>query len=184
MVICFDLDNTLVDLEKPIKKIFKKHKLKYQPAFDWELSNYPAHIKNEVLEMFKDSNVMCKLKPFYNAKKFIKSLKNKGFSIYIITARSKNIANETIEFVEKLFDVPCFVVKPNQSKLSMLKKLKADFWIDDCPTHLNDYRKNGIYSTMISNKNTPYNHYMRDKVGWLKNINELYKLYKKNIFIY
>ena len=61
--------------------------------------------------------------------------------------------------------------------------LKTDIYIDDCPIKLIEYMKSGIRCVLISNKNTPYNLYLRDRLTWFKNMKEVYEYFilKENI---
>ncbi len=177
-IIGFDLDSTLVDLEMPIKQIFKKRGLTYKLAVDWNFSNYPKKLKDEIFEMFKDANQMCTLKPFKYAKKVIKYLQKKGHTVYIITARHTCIVEATKKFVYKLFKIDPIVVNFGENKLHILRKNNISIYIDDCPHQVLDLKKEGIDCVLISNKDTLYNHYARKDCFYLMNMKHLYKLLK------
>jgi len=172
--IAFDLDDCLVDLFAEIKKIFKLNNKKYLPVIDWNFSNYPDDIKKQIYEMFQDPKRMCQLKTFSFAKILLKYLKSRGYCINIVTARHENIKQQTINFVYELFGIIPIVVNFGESKLEVLKKLKTDIYIDDCPLQLDTYMKNGIRCILISNKNTLYNWYIRDRLTWFENMKKLY----------
>ena len=174
MIISFDLDNVLVNLTKEERKIANKYNIK-QYTKDWHFSNYPEDCRQEIFEMFKNPDIMCNLKPFPYAKKLIKWFQNRGDKIYIITSRHKNIYNETMEFVNKLFNINPVIVNYNESKLNPLKELNVDTWIDDSPNEMKEIQKLNIKCILISNKTTPYNHYARNFCFWLPNVKKLYE---------
>lgn len=179
MNICFDLDSTLVDLQEPIKKIFKKHNIKYYPAIDWGMHNYPENIRKEIYKMFANPDAMCNLKPFPYARKCIDYLINKGHHVIIVTSRHDNIKEKTIEMVDNLFNVKCIVVPFGKSKLDVLLENKISLYVDDCSNNLVEYTLAGIRCILISNKETQYNYAFRPCVTWVKNIKKFYKWFKK-----
>jgi FMN phosphatase YigB (HAD superfamily) len=170
MNVAFDLDSTLVDLEEPIENICRKMNFKYEPARDWNFSNYPENVKQEIFKMFKDPAVMCNLKPYPKSVELIELLK-KHNKVIIITSRV--MIEETKEFVKNLFNVPCFVVDMGKSKLKILKKEKIDIWADDCPNELLKYQK-FVECIMISNSNTIYNHYLRNEIYNIESVEYLF----------
>jgi 5'(3')-deoxyribonucleotidase len=180
MNIGFDLDEVLVNLSTEIKKIFKKQKQKYLHTIDWNFSNYPNKIRQETFKLFEKKDIMCKLRATPLSKLLINTLKENGNKVIVITARNINIKDDTIKFVKRLFKVPCYVVGPDESKLDILEKEKIDIWVDDCPKYLEKYEQHGIKCIMISNKNTVYNHYLRNKIFWCHNVKWLYNNF--NIF--
>lgn len=169
-----DLDETLVDLQSKINKLFKKYKLQPANPVDWQFSNYPEKVRKDVFELFLNKKIMCNLKPFKYSKKLIKWLKKEGYKVVVITARDKSLKDDTIKFVKKTFNVDCYVVGPDTSKLSLMRKLDVKLWIDDSPKTL-EYYQAGINCILMSNESTLYNHYLRT-VGllWSKSIKNLY----------
>ena len=175
MNISFDLDSCLVNLSVPIKKLCKKLNFKYVPAKNWEMTNYPDNIRKSLFDMFKIPEIMCNLKPLPFAKQIIKKLVKQGHTVTIITARYIRIKEETIDYVQNMFKVPCFVVGQNKSKLEIMKQVGTQIWIDDSPCQTLEYMNNGINCIMISTKDTVYNHYLRNKVEWYPNLKLVYK---------
>lgn len=174
LIVGFDLDNVLVNLTKEERKIANKHNIK-QYAKDWNFSNYPDECKQEIYEMFKNPEIMCNLKPFNCSKKLIKWLQNRGDKVYIITARYENVYNETIEYVNKLFNINPIVVGFGESKIDILKELNVDTWIDDSPKEMKQIQELGIKCILISNKTTVYNHHARNFCFWLPSVRKLYE---------
>ena len=52
--------------------------------------------------------------------------------------------------------------KLDKPKLSLLKKLKLDIWIDDSPSEVLRTAKAGIRTYMVTNEGTCYNWKLRD----------------------
>ncbi len=124
MNIAFDLDDVLLDLNDAIIKYCKELGWKWEPAKDWNFSNYPVEVKKKVIEAFSDPEFMCTLKPHKKSIELINKLKKCSYKVIIITARS--LKEETKKLVKELFDVPCFVVGFNESKLKILKTIKKE----------------------------------------------------------
>jgi 5'(3')-deoxyribonucleotidase len=179
LVIGIDLDETLCDLQSQVNKLFYKYNLQPVSPIDWQFSNYSENVKQEVFKLFLDKDIMCNLKPFEKSVELINWLKNQGYKVFVITARDKSLETDTIQFVRELFDVDCYVTGTNESKISLLKKLNVNIWIDDSPKII-DYLEAGLFCIMISNQSTIYNHYLRDKVFWVYCIEQLYEM--KEIF--
>jgi len=176
MRIAFDLDDCLVDLDSEVEKIFIKYNMKKFAPINWYLSNYPEPIRSETFELFSDPKRMCNLKPFPKAVEVIDKLKKLGHNVIVITARDLEYKEQTIEYVQNLFNVKCFVTEPNKSKLDILLSEKIETFIDDSPVHILEYQKAGINMIMVCNENSLYNHHMKEHVITIENMNELYDL--------
>jgi 5'(3')-deoxyribonucleotidase len=165
MNIAFDLDTTLVDLQTEEMNIAKKYNCNEYPM-DWNFSNYSDECKKEIYEMFRNPDIMCNLKPLPGVKNTLDELKSHN-NLFIITARHNLIKKQTEEYVYKLFNIHPIVVDFGESKLPILKDLNIDVWFDDCPHQVLEIQDEGIISVLISNKTTPYNYYIRDKVYYI-----------------
>jgi phosphoglycolate phosphatase-like HAD superfamily hydrolase len=178
LTIGFDLDETLCDLQSQVNKLFNKYNLQPVSPIDWEFSNYSSELKKDVFKLFLDKDIMCSLKPFEKSIELINWLKNKDYKVVVVTARDKSLEIDTIQFVQKLFDVDCYVTGVNESKISLLKKLNVDIWVDDSPKII-EYQEAGLYCIMISNQSTLYNHYLRDDVFYVNCMEQLYKIIER-----
>ena len=165
MVIGIDLDSTLVDTESLITKYRKKHNVE-NLEYDWKFTGYPEEFKKDIYEAFKSEAMNC-LPVFKGVPELLKKLWEDN-TIYIITARAECIRAGTLNFIEKdiKYKDGVFFVDVGESKKDIFKKLKLDMWIDDAPHDLLTAKGLGIYTVMISNESTPYNHYIREHTQW------------------
>lgn len=175
MRIGFDLDNTLLDT-KILKYVFEKNNMRYYPAINWDMSNYPDNIRQEIFKLFK-SDMMIHKNTLPFAVELIKKLKAEGHKIVVITARDKSLEKKTIELVHELFDVKCLVVGLHDSKLDLLEHYEIDLWIDDSP-RIEEYFEAGISCIMISNEDTLYNHHLRNKIEWVDSVESIHENYE------
>jgi hypothetical protein len=176
MNIGFDLDQTLIDLKSVQQKIWKRHNLKYNQPIDWNFSNVPENIRNEIFKMFEDPIQMCLAQPYKYSKRLLVKLQEQGHKVFIITARNKKIKKATIEMTRKYFgNIKTYVSNFGESKLDILRKENIDIWIDDAPHEIINVSKNNIRCIMISNDNTIYNHYLRPQFQWVDSVKDLYK---------
>lgn len=167
MNIGIDLDDTLINLNivKLTSKEFKfnLNEVKY---FDWEMSQFPKELREEIIRRFTDPRFMCE-EPYIsfipNVKNKLDELKQNNHKLILITARNKIIRKETKQLINKVY--PNFdkihIVTRGQSKLSLFKKEKLDVWVDDHLENCKRALRLGIKVYMISNNSTPYNHNMK-----------------------
>jgi len=168
MNIGIDLDDTLINLN--VVKLTSKEMnfdLNRVRNFDWEMSEFPNELRNEIYKRFKTPKYMCE-EPYINfipnIKNKLDKLKNDGHKIILITARDKSIRKESKILINKVypkFDKIHFVSR-GQSKLSLFKKEKLNIWIDDHPMNCKRALMLGIKVFLISNKSTPYNYNIKN----------------------
>lgn len=175
MKIAFDLDDTLFNLNNEIKKIFESFGMKYYPAINWEMSNYPTIIQDKIHELYCDPERMCSIEPFHGALDLIDKLTRLNNEVIIITARNKNYEHLIKEMIKCWFpeSINVFVVGFNQSKADIMINENVEIFVDDCPLYLEEYEKLSISCIMISNKETRYNWYLRDKIFHVENVKYL-----------
>jgi pyrophosphatase PpaX len=126
MIICFDLDGTLVNTEKwivdAITVALKKHNLKIKKKDlykQWGVvlrtvlkKTFPKLTKTEIEEIIIDfekerKNTIHKIKPFKNTKKILKEL-SKKYTLCILSNNPHSIINKILKIAkidEKLFSV-------------------------------------------------------------------------------
>ncbi len=166
----------MCDLRIHEQQIWERCGYEYQPAIDWNFSNAPKIVKEEIYRSFKDPKVMCNLKPLQYAQELLELLPELGCRIIIITVRHNEIEKQTREMVQRLFgDVKLYIVPFNTSKLEIMKKEKMEFWIDDSAQFLKEYEASGIRCIMISDKYSIHNHYLRNEINWVKNVGKIYE---------
>jgi hypothetical protein len=93
-----------------------------------------------------------------------------GHTVFCLTSRASTIEKQTKSFVKRLFPeiTETFVV--NGSKTKTLKEIKPDIYFDDGPHYVLESTNLGIFTVMISNRFTPYNHSLRGSIDWIKKI--------------
>jgi hypothetical protein len=62
------------------------------------------------------------------------------------------------------------------TKIEAIKENGIDLVIDDSPIVVEECLDVGIDCVMISNSKTLYNHYLRDRVQWAKNLFQVGKM--------
>ena len=167
MNIGIDFDDTLINCniikETSHEFNFNLNEVK---EFDWELSNFPIKLKEEITKRFSSPYYMCtspyiSFKP--NITKKLDEWKSQGHKLILITARDRFIRNESRKLINKVynkFDKIRFV-NIGVPKTSLFKKEKLDIWIDDNPSDCKRSLGLKIETYMISNKTTPYNYNMK-----------------------
>jgi len=176
MNIAFDIDDTLFN-NHLIFDVMHRHKLdplKVLRNFHIKNLEISKDIKNEIYQEFK-SKRMYKLKPNDNAQFVIEKLLEHGHNIYLITARDKEMKDQTYEMVKKYFPG---IKKENlfycpKGKLGKLKDLKIDFFVEDnIEAVINLTKELDITYFVLQNDNTPHNwDIVNSKETWLnKNI--------------
>jgi hypothetical protein len=126
--------------------------------------------------MFADPDIMCnKISPIEGTQDKIREWDNKDHDIVIITARVKQIREETLEMVSSIYPQIKKIkfVDLNESKRFAMQSENIDFWIDDSHVGVVTSIELGIPTVMISNKYTKYNWHLRDKVDWVKAVKEI-----------
>jgi hypothetical protein len=119
---------------------------------------------------------MIKIPQFNYSEKFIHYLWKKDYYIEIVTSRV--ICQENMLYIMKLFGRYIHGIKMtgiDGLKIDYLNKNRFNYWIDDMPKGYEKLKKN-IKVLLISNNNTLYNHYLREKFDYYKNVKEIMKL--------
>lgn len=189
-----DLDNTIFDLEPIYKMGFKNQtKYKYTSPTSWEVYKcYPKEIADKILAYFRTEEVYKT--PLLNLKyaTVVRYLQNK-YNVKIVTSRVSDksdvyyfgdiyrkkvswVRNQTFnQLVRNNIFIPMddIIQTNSHNKIDEIISNKVDLMIDDSPITVENCLKNNIDCIMISTKKTPYNHYLRNKVEWYKNLFDL-----------
>jgi len=163
-VISIDIDGVLfrIPIIEYINAEFGE-KYTYEDFTDWNLSNFPEHIRNEMFAAFRSTEFMCSTKAYWGTYSTLRDWKLAGNKLFAITRRDPNLIDGTRYQFEKEFPglfVNCFFVAPNESKATYLKSINADIHIDDYDVE--DSVAAGIKTYLITNEETGYNHFLRD----------------------
>ncbi len=179
MKIAIDVDGVLLNMTTIFKYAFTYYNEEYYPATDWDMHNYPEHIREHILfTLFGDENMMTLHMPFKdNYVALIKKLyewKEQGHELYILSSRCKAILEKTrfhllLHFQNIFKDI--LIIQG--SKIPYLKEYEIDLLIDDGNKNIEACLENNINVIMISDDDQVYNHYLRNKVKWCKSILEV-----------
>lgn len=188
--IAIDLDNTIFNVEPIYKNGFKN--LIYYPPQTWDLFKcYPKKIALEIIESFKNGDLF-KCKPFYDDyPELIRDLRYK-YKLYYVTTRQsaqdpvifngKQIPSVVYNTYKQLTynciksELSDIIISKDQDKIDSFKRLDVNCVIDDSPIVIEKCLENKIDCVMISDDNMHYNHYLRNKVLWGKNLHEARKV--------
>ena len=173
-ILTFDLDNTIFNTTPIFKEAFRRHNKKfyYSTTFDVKIC-YPQDIANEIINLFSDdlwynTLLLNKKVPYY-----INKL-NKYYNIYYVSARMGKPKSESYKQLIKN-NINCTldqIIQSSGNKIQTLKELNTSLHFDDCPEVIENCLNNNINCHMISNKEMIYNHYLRNKVNYSKNLKE------------
>jgi len=131
--IAFDLDNTLVDIETPIKGLMAEDGLMYCRQTEFRIRTIPEVSRSKVWEYIKAAyEKIDDLKPLPGAIELLTKLWEKTQTpCKIITARPIEAANVTYKLTQKHFKFPheLILVDGWQVKLSYLRSMC--YYVDD-----------------------------------------------------
>jgi len=193
-----DLDNTVFNSEPLYKMGFKRFDriYKYTPPKDWDLFKcYPSPVVYDILDLF-NSDVVYKM-PLLN-KKYPEVIQNwqHKYDVKVLTSRKsektdayffgdiyrKKVSWVRLKTYEQIWNNGMYVPMDNiiqtntYDKIDEIEKHNIDLVIDDGPKVIEGCLKNGVDCIMVSTAKTPYNHYLRNKVKWVKNLFEIKQL--------
>ncbi len=187
MIIGFDIDNVIADLDKGLLKAFLKEDKKkrnigiinknathiIEGMFDWTREEIDDFLLKNM------ENITSNLKPVKNAKLYLNKLKKNGNQIFLITGRNKhffkNPENLTKEWLEReniQYDKIIFAENSKNKNKECIEN-KIDIFFDDRPFICELLIKNGIESYMFQ---TRYNERYGLDIPTVKDWEDLYKL--------
>lgn len=178
MNIAIDVDGVILNMTTIFKYVFTYYNEEYYPATDWDMHNYPEHIREHIFKMFEDENIMTTHMPFKDkvdklTNKFIE-WKNQGHKLFILSSRYKPIAEKTKQHLEFFFsDIFEKILVIQGSKIPYIQEYNIDLLIDDGNKNIEACLENNIDCVMISDSEQVYNHCLRDKVEWYKSLLEI-----------
>ena len=152
--IAFDIDDTITNSSKIIRKYILKYSNKYK---DGELLTENLDIilrgffnYDCVNEFFSDYSLemssLCELRK--NAKKIINKLHDEGYEIYIITARSDEFYKDSYKFCKNYLDSKGIkydkLITSQLYKIDTCKRENIDIMVDDGVDTCDNLNKNNI----------------------------------------
>jgi len=166
VIIGIDLDNTLFSdfaISKAAKELGYPHR--NTDHMSWNLVGFPEDLRARVRELWVDDEYMGSLPPVEGNAKILREWKDAGHEVNIVTARGERLRESTIEMVEEhykgLVDY-ITMVRPDEDKVPVLKKIGVDVWIDDSPDQVRKTVAAGIPTILVTNPHTKYNWEVRD----------------------
>ncbi len=166
----FDIEknrNTLIDREEP----------KFQQRYNWSKEDEDEFINKYLLEVAKNSNLMCGFKKVYEL------LQNEDIEFIVITARGgfikemKDDAEKLLKDNNIIFDKYYWM---QDDKLDACLKEKVDIMIDDDYRIIKKLSKNNIktlYFRDTNLKKLEENEYIKEVNNW----GDIYRYIKNNI---
>lgn len=166
-VIGVDVDNTLfhIPVLEYVNSKYKKEdgsKYTHDDVTSWSFSNFPDYIRQDILEQFLNPNFMCTIKPDWGTYGKLRDWHSEGIRLFAVTRRASILGQHTWAQINKEFPYvfeDMFLVRPNESKASVLKYLGCSVHIDDWDVE--DSIKAGIQTWLIANEKTQYNMHLR-----------------------
>lgn len=168
MRLTFDLDSVIFDLNALMKIAFEERGQEYVYPTNWDMNKcYTPEIAARMYELFQDDRLYQT--PLLDTKMpyILNSLMNRpGWEVLFVTERVlkqpeksyMQLKNAGINCTyEQIYDQIGF-------KSDILKGIKPDVHFDDSPMVVSGCLKKNVPVVMISNKTTPYNHYLRNQV--------------------
>ena len=169
--ITFDLDSVIFDIKPLYMQAFHRAGIPYKKPTSWILTeayDNDAVISN-LLELFGD-DMLYQMPVLDKNIPYILNclLKNPEYDILFVTERMHKQPIKTFNQLRGA-GINCSynqVVDKQGLKSDILKELKTDMHFDDGPLVVGGCLDKGVPVTMISNNDTLYNHYLRDRVQY------------------
>lgn len=177
MKFVFDLDDVLVEscvVSIASAQLYDEGKLNklytYKDINDFEFSNLPKVLVDRIYFLFNDIKfAVWSKKPIKGAYNFLLLLKKLNHNVIVLTSRPITLKDDSEKYLNKYFPnvIDDFLMADTSTcgyngnghpKKESLKKLKPDFFFDDCQYHVKDSIDLNINTYMIRNKYTTYNH--------------------------
>jgi uncharacterized HAD superfamily protein len=164
MTTVFDLDNTLIENNLHLVAADMVGEYRDEPT-DYGLKNLCKEVRNKTFELYENPTYMCQLPAFKGVVDHVKNMANHS-KLYILTARPSHLRNGTIFMVQSLFgDIFENILftsshwsSVSEDKVSMIKKINPDFYIDDYGKVAMDVQMNtNAKSILVNNEHTLYN---------------------------
>lgn len=174
MIISFDLDSVLFDIEPLYKQACLETGVKYVKPKYWAINEcYGEDTTKRLFELFGDDKlytmpIISKEYP----KLLNQILNNPNIETFFVTQRFKQQPEKSYHQLRNA-GIECRfnqVFDEKRPKVEVLKDIKTDLHFDDSPIVVGDCLKEGVNVAMISNNNTLYNHYLRNRVKHFENL--------------
>lgn len=166
MTIGIDIDDTLVSTSESFENVKNKYKLDFNKKFKdkWTDSERKFIFDNYLEEILLGAKIK------EGAKETLNYLKNKGYKLIVITARSsmfcEDIPKKTIEFLNQEQLGISEVYFSQNKKSDLAKQLNIDLMIDDSDYVYENMKNENIECILFGNKIKTWSEvldYIKDK---------------------
>ena len=173
-VLTFDLDNTIFNTTPIFKEAFKRHNKEFYYSTNFKVNiAYPQDIANELIKLFSD-DLWYNTPLLNNQVPYVINKLNNHYSIFYVSAREGRPITESYKQLLKN-NINCNInqiIRASGDKIKILKELNCNIHFDDCPDVIEGCINSNIKCHMISNEEMPYNHYLRNKIVYSKDLKE------------
>lgn len=175
--ITFDLDSVIFDIQPLYKEGFRRAGIPYKKPTSWILKETYDNeaVINNLLELFGDDMLYSMPLLDKNIPYILNNLlSDSAYDILFVTERMYKQPEKTFNQLRRA-GINCSynqVVDKDGLKSDILKELKTDMHFDDGPLVVAGCLDKGVPVTMISNNNTLYNHYLRNRVQYYNSLHD------------
>lgn len=175
--ITFDLDSVIFDIQPLYKEGFRRAGVPYKKPTSWILKETYDNeaVINNLLELFGDDMLYSMPLLDKNIPYILNNLlSDSAYDILFVTERMHKQPEKTFNQLRGA-GINCSynqVVDKDGLKSDILKELKTDMHFDDGPLVVAGCLDKGVPVTMISNNNTLYNHYLRNRVQYYNSLHD------------
>ena len=168
MKITFDLDDVIFNMKPLTREAFKRANLPYKKATSWNISAiYDEKVCDNLRELWGDDMlytmpVLDKRIPYI----LNTLLQRPDLEIAFVTERRLKQPEKTFQQLQNA-GIKCSfdqVYDMHGLKSDILKDLGTDLHFDDSPLVISGCLEKQVPVVMISNNETLYNHYLRNRV--------------------
>ncbi len=165
----FDLDNVIFNMKPLYEEAFRRAGVPYVKPTSWVLADSYSNdtVVNNLLELFGDDMLYTMPVLDKNIPYILNNIMLRPeYEVLFVTERMHKQPAKTFEQLRRA-GINCTyeqVYDQKGLKSDILKALKTDMHFDDGPLVVSGCLDKGVPVTMISNNNTLYNHYLRDRV--------------------
>ena len=175
--ISFDLDNVVFNFTPMYRRAFTDCVKLFSASTDWDYNKcFPKDVADRFTHLIKTDAIFGMKLLKNEIPSVLKELESK-YHIYYITSQLVSNKNKRIEQLKRNGINNGELIITGYSKIDVIKELNPIVHFDDSPVVIDECLDNNVGVHMISNKSTPYNHYLRDKVKWSGNL--LYGIQKE-----
>ena len=175
--ITIDLDSVIFDIQPLYREGFRRAGIPYKKPTSWILKETYDNeaVINNLLELFGDDMLYSMPLLDKNIPYILNNLlSDSAYDILFVTERMYKQPEKTFNQLRGA-GINCSynqVVDKDGLKSDILKELKTDMHFDDGPLVVAGCLDKGVPVTMISNNNTLYNHYLRNRVQYYNSLHD------------